>query len=346
MSDTVTLDDINLRLLTVLQTQARLTSAQVSDHLGLSQSACLERWRKLEKQGVIRRYRTDIDLDRVTSNIRVFCEVSLDPNRPEALRPLIADCMAVPEVVAIYRNSGAYDLLVSVVCRDVRHYHDLTDGLIARNPAILRFSGHVVLHRIKVFQGYPLATLTGRPLPPAEPAPMQTTAAPLRLDGLHLKILTTLQTEGRISNLALAERVALSPSPCLERVKRLEQHGYIAQYVTEIDLERCLPHLYLMAEASLGNHGIEEFRRFEAAMSSFPEIISSYKIAGPFDYTMDIICRDWDHFRALEQRLAALCPALCGLRVAEVKQRLKHFAGFPLPMLSQGEVSLHSLWKS
>lgn len=335
MAETVHLDDINLRLLDVLQTQARLTSAQVSDHLGLSQSACLERWRRLEKQGVIRRYRTDIDLDRVASTIRVFCEVSLDPERPEALRPLIADCLSVPEVVSIYRNDGPYDLLVSVVCRSVRHYHDLTDALIARNPAILRFSGHVVLHRIKMFQGYPLGLLTGKDLPPVSPIPLQTTESPLRLDGLHLKILSALQTEGRMSNLALAERVALSPSPCLERVKRLEQHGYIAQYVTEVDLERCLPHLYLMAEVSLGNHGIDEFRRFEAAMASFPEIISSYKIAGPFDYTMDILCRNWDHFRALEQRLAALCPALCGLRVAEVKQRLKHFAGFPLPMLTQ-----------
>lgn len=334
MVDAVSLDETNLRLLDVLQTQARLTSAQVSDHLGLSQSACLERWRRLEKQGVIRRYRTDVDLDRVASNVRVFCEVSLDPERPEALRPLVADCMAVPEVVAIYRNGGAYDLLISVVCRDVRHYHDLTDALIARNPAILRFSGHVVLHRIKGFQGYPLAVLAGKDLPGVDPTPMLTTPAPMRLDGLHLKILTTLQTEGRMSNLALAERVALSPSPCLERVKRLEQHGYITQYVTEIDLDRCLPHVYLMAEASLGNHGIDEFRRFEAAMAAFPEIITSYKIAGPYDYTMDIICRDWDHFRALEQRLAALCPALCGLRVAEVRQRLKLFAGFPLSMLT------------
>ncbi|GAA0599539.1 Lrp/AsnC family transcriptional regulator [Caenispirillum bisanense] len=336
MARKVKLDETNLRMLNALQTQARLTSGELSDRLGLSQSACLERWRKLEKCGAIRRYRTDIDLDRVTPNVRVFAEVTLDGQRPEDFKAFLDVLDGCPEVVAAYRISGPFDVMVCFVCRDVRRYHDLSEQLIETVPGITRFSGHVVLGRIKGYSGYPLGTLSGLDLPPPPPPPPPAEAAPLRLDALHLKILHCLQTDGRISNLALAEKVALSPSPCLERVKRLEAHGYIGQYVTEIDLDACLPHVYLMAEVTLESHFTADFKRFEERVRGIAEIISCYKIAGPYDYTMDIICRDMTHFRELEDYLTGRDMALAKLRFHVVLQRMKLFAGFPLERLVAG----------
>jgi DNA-binding Lrp family transcriptional regulator len=330
----MTLDETNLRLLAVLQTHARLTSAEVSERLGLSQSACLERWRKLERCGAIRRYRTDIDLDRVTPNVRVFAEVTLLDQRRETLRAVVAAIDGMPEVVAAYRLSGPFDLMLSLVCRDVRHYHDLSETLLHTVPGIAKFNGHVVLRRTKGFGGYPLGPLSGLDLPPPQPAPPAAGESGLKLDALHLKILQVLQTEGRIANTALAERVALSPSPCLERVKRLEANGYITQYVAEIDLDACLPHVYLMAEATLESHDIADFKRFEDRIHGIPDIISAYKIAGPYDYTMDIVCRDMNHFRALEETLTGRAMALAKLRFHVVLRRLKVFSGFPLERLA------------
>lgn len=350
------LDPVNLRLLEALQANARLSSAQISTALGLSQSACLDRWRKLEKRGIIRQYRAEVDLDRIVSAVRVMAEVSFHGRGPDDLKRFVEDCLAAPEVVALYQISGVYDLQVGFVCRDVGHYHDVSEGLIARHPAITRFSGHVVLRRIKAFAGYPLTLLAG-PGPDAEreaepqtvlsvapapgPAPGQApgpvtgpVAGRFRLDPLHIRILQALQTDGRLSNLALAEAVALSPSPCLERVKKLESHGYISRIFAEIDLDRCLPHVHLMAEVSIGSHGVEEFRRFEAAIATIPEVVSAYKIAGPFDYTMDIVCRDQTHVQAVEQQLSTLSGApLTALRVTVVQQRLKAFSGYPLAVL-------------
>lgn len=332
----VKLDDTNWQLLAALQTHARITSAELSERLGLSQSAVLERWRKLEKAGAIRRYRTDLDLDRVTPNVRVFAEVSLIDPKPESFKVFLDHIRDEPEAVAAYKISGPFDIMLSMVCRDVKHYHDLSERLIGTVPGIAKFTGHVVLGRIKSFGGYPLAHLTGLPLPDPQPAPPPDAEGPLKMDALNLRILQTLQTDGRMSNLALADAVALSASPCLERVKRLEAHGYIGQYVTEVDLDVCLPHVYLMAEVTLQSHYTEDFRRFEEKVRTIPEVISAYKIAGPYDYTMDIICRDMNHFRSLEALLTGRDMALAGLRFHVVLQRMKLFSGFPLDRLTTG----------
>lgn len=157
---------------------------------------------------------------------------------------------------------------------------------------------------------------------------------PSKLDRLNLRILQTLQTSGRITNLDLAEAVALSPSPCLERVKRLERDGYIRHYLAEIDLDACLPHLRLMAEVTLENHRKEDFHRFEQAVAGIPEVVSCYKIAGPYDYTMDVVCRDHRHYHTMEAGLRAGGLGIARIRSHEVIERSKPFSGFPLDLLT------------
>lgn len=329
------LDDVNLRLLAALQVNARMSSADLSAHLGISQTTCLERWRNLEALGVIRRYRTDIDVDRIASNLRVFVEVTLARHRPADLRAFADHICALPEVIAVYRISGPYDYMLSIACQSTRHYHELTEKIIDRAPNIERFVGYVVLGRTKKFCGYPLENLTGKRLDP----PMMTrqvkspgTREP-KLDDIQLRILQGLQTQGRIANVDLAEIAGVSASPCSERVRRLEAHGYIQQYVTEIDLDLCIPHVYLMAEAVLESHRPEDFTRFEQIVRDIPEIIAAYRLAGSYDYTMDILCRDMHHFHELEERMLQGELALSRLRFHVVLKRVKLFSGFPLRQL-------------
>ena len=84
-----------------------------------------------------------------------------------------------------------------------------------------------------------------------------------RLDRLDLKILAALQLDGRMTNVKLAQAVGLSPTPCLQRVRRLEAAGYIKGYGAAIDLARLGPHIVVFTEITLRSHGREDFLRFE-----------------------------------------------------------------------------------
>lgn len=153
------LDQINLKILSALQSAARMTNLDLSRKVSLSPSPCLERVKRLEQSGVIRRYRTDIDLDRICPNVRVFAEVTLRSHRPEDFARFAAAIADIPEIVAAYKISGPFDYTLSLVCRDVRHYHELSETMIHSDLGIAKFIGHVVLDRCKVFSGYPLETL-------------------------------------------------------------------------------------------------------------------------------------------------------------------------------------------
>ena len=96
---------------------------------------------------------------------------------------------------------------------------------------------------------------------------------PLKLDRLDLRILSQLQKNGRITNVDLADAVGLSPSPCLIRVKRLEQAGYISGYGAQLRLEKLGDTLTVFTEVTLSDHHREDFVRFEAAIRGVDEIL-------------------------------------------------------------------------
>ncbi|MEM7570383.1 MAG: winged helix-turn-helix transcriptional regulator [Pseudomonadota bacterium] len=78
---------------------------------------------------------------------------------------------------------------------------------------------------------------------------------PRSLDPIDLEILAILQEDGRITNRNLAEQVGLSPSPCLERVRRLQDHGFIKRYTAVIDVEKLYDPVFVYAQITLGNQG-------------------------------------------------------------------------------------------
>src|SRR6266581_3675838 len=97
-----------------------------------------------------------------------------------------------------------------------------------------------------------------------------------KLDRIDLKILAQLQKSGRITNVELADAVGLSPSPCLTRVKRLEQAGYITGYGAQINLKKLGDVLLVFTEMTLSDHRRDDFARFEAAIRNVPEIIECH----------------------------------------------------------------------
>ena len=107
-----------------------------------------------------------------------------------------------------------------------------------------------------------------------------------KIDRLDLRILAQLQKNGRMTNVDLADAVGLSPSPCLIRVKRLEQAGYIAGYGAHLRLEKLGDTLTVFTEVTLSDHRREDFARFEAAIREVDEVLECHLVSGGYDYLL------------------------------------------------------------
>ena len=124
-----------------------------------------------------------------------------------------------------------------------------------------------------------------------------------RLDAIDLKILATLQKEGRITKLALAERVSLSPTPCWERLKRLESAGFIKRYRAEIDLAKLGGTTTVLVEITLKQHRLEDFQTFERAVKKVPQIVECLATGGGIDYLLKVVTADIDAYQRLIDEL-------------------------------------------
>ena len=124
-----------------------------------------------------------------------------------------------------------------------------------------------------------------------------------KLDRLDLRILTQLQKNGRMTNVDVADAVGLSPSPCLIRVKRLEQAGYIAGYGAHLRLEKLGDTLTVFTEVTLNDHHREDFFRFETAIRDVDEIMECHLVSGGYDYLLRFLTRGVNHYQQVIEGL-------------------------------------------
>jgi DNA-binding Lrp family transcriptional regulator len=135
------------------------------------------------------------------------------------------------------------------------------------------------------------------------PALLPTMPDAIKLDRLDLRILAQLQKNGRITNVDLADAVSLSPSPCLIRVKRLEQAGYIAGYGAHLRLEKLGDTLTVFTEVTLSDHHREDFIRFETAIRQVDEILECHLVSGGYDYLLRFLTRGVNHYQQVIEGL-------------------------------------------
>lgn len=154
-----------------------------------------------------------------------------------------------------------------------------------------------------------------------------------RLDRIDLKILQTLQEEARISNHDLSARVGLSPSSCLQRVRKLEARGVLDSYRARINLERLCRSVTVVATATLSHHDQASFSRFEKAVADIPEVVECLKVSGTFDYILRFVCADMAQYHALSERLLDTGRGVAQLSSHVVLASTKPAAGYPLAHL-------------
>ena len=127
------------------------------------------------------------------------------------------------------------------------------------------------------------------------------------LDRTDRRILNALQHNGRIANVDLARAVNLTPTPCLERVKRLEREGFITRYVALLDPVKANAALCAYIEVQLTSTTTEAISQFNQQMMDLDEVLECQMVAGGFDYLIKIRVADMQHYqRFLGEKLSAI----------------------------------------
>ena len=145
----------------------------------------------------------------------------------------------------------------------------------------------------------------------------------MKLDRYDQQILELLQQDARLNNQDLAERIGLSPSPCLRRVRALEESGLIVGYRALLDAKKLGLSLMALIHISMDRHTPERFANFEATVSVLPEVLECLLITGQdADYQLEVLVRDMDHYQALLLNQITRIEGVTGVHSSFVLRRV------------------------
>jgi DNA-binding Lrp family transcriptional regulator len=112
-----------------------------------------------------------------------------------------------------------------------------------------------------------------------------------KLDRIDINILATLQQNARVTNVELADAVGLSASPCLARLRRLEDAGYVVSYNARIQLSKLLEHITVFTEVTLTDHHREDFIKFESEIRRYEALQECHLVSGGYDYLLKFVIK-------------------------------------------------------
>ena len=135
-----------------------------------------------------------------------------------------------------------------------------------------------------------------------------------KLDQIDFRILEEIQENGRISNVELSRKIHLSPAPCLERVRKLENQGHIQGYTGRINPDTALLGIQVLVEVSLEHNGVVAYDDFHACVIPHEEVDAIYQIAGDFDYIVKIRTHDMTAFKNFLWQVLAIAPGVKSTR--------------------------------
>jgi len=153
---------------------------------------------------------------------------------------------------------------------------------------------------------------------------------PKPLDRTDRHILECLQGDGRISNVALAKKVNLTTTPCLERVRRLERDGYIKGYTAQLRPELVDAGLLVFVEINLLRNSPGAFREFRRRATLLPELLECHLVSGNFDYLLKARVKDMYEYRTLLGEKILALPGVSDSRSYVVMEEVKETMSLPL----------------
>ncbi|VVO36163.1 Lrp/AsnC family transcriptional regulator [Pseudomonas fluorescens] len=164
MRSSASLDPFDIKILVHLQREGRCSNVDLSAAIGLSESPCLLRTKRLQEIGVIRGYRAEVALEKLGSHVIVFSEVTISSHRPSDFRIFEAGAGEYHEIVECYNVSGGYDYLLKIVVPGISYFQALMDRLLEDDIGIEKFASRIVLREPLEQRGYPLSIIAnGKP---------------------------------------------------------------------------------------------------------------------------------------------------------------------------------------
>ncbi|MDJ0861455.1 MAG: Lrp/AsnC family transcriptional regulator [Gammaproteobacteria bacterium] len=151
------------------------------------------------------------------------------------------------------------------------------------------------------------------------------------LDRYDRRILRVLQEKGRVSNQDLADSIGLSPSPCLRRVRALEESGLIVGYRALLDARKLGLTLLALVHISMDRHTPERFARFDAAVRELPEVLECLLITGQeADYQLKVVVRDMEAYQSLLLDKITRIEGVSGVHSSFVLRRVVERTALPV----------------
>jgi Lrp/AsnC family leucine-responsive transcriptional regulator len=158
----------------------------------------------------------------------------------------------------------------------------------------------------------------------------------IALDATDCRILALLQDEGRLSNLDLAEKIALSPSACLRRLRLLEEQGVIERYRACLNREKLGFELEAFVHVSMRNDHDNWHEKFAAAVRDWPEVVGAFVVTGDSHYLLRVLAHNLKHYSDFILTCLYKAPGVMDIRSNIVLQTLKDSPGVPVGLIGAG----------
>lgn len=155
----INLDRIDINLLSILQSEGRITQYRLSELVGLSPSACHQRLKRLEETGLVRGYYAEVDIDRLVSTITMIVAVELKNNEKKycsEFEKLVRECNVILEC---YATCGGFDYILKAVSNNIAEYQDLLDKIVDESIGVINHKTYFVTKLVKQFRGMPIRHL-------------------------------------------------------------------------------------------------------------------------------------------------------------------------------------------
>lgn len=151
------------------------------------------------------------------------------------------------------------------------------------------------------------------------------------LDAADRRIIEVLQSEGRLSNVELAERVAMATSPCWRRVRQLEAAGIVKGYRAEIDRRKVGLGVLAFISVEIDSHTEADARRFEAEVARLPEVVACYSVSGQADFLLQVVSPDLDTYAEFAMTVIRRLPGIKAMHTSFALKEIKAPGSLPIP---------------
>ncbi|MDJ0637910.1 MAG: Lrp/AsnC family transcriptional regulator [Paracoccaceae bacterium] len=152
----------------------------------------------------------------------------------------------------------------------------------------------------------------------------------MEIDATDARILTVLQRKGRISNADLAEEVNLSASACHRRVHRLEDAGFIRDYVALLDPKKLKRSTVVFVEITLSGQSDEVLDAFEREVTRIPDVLECHLMAGKADYLLKVVAEDAEDFARIHRKKLARLPGIAQLQSSFALRKVRQTTALPV----------------